>query len=106
MKTLSFQTATERYRHSIKDPNIVRDFPVDVLKAMGTDSSQLTKGPWTVTLHPYIYREFMAYCPDRKIRYGAHLGDVTRGSQVSTIRPLPASKGQRLFSRPSSIMLA
>jgi hypothetical protein len=35
---------------------VVRDFPVDVLKAMGTDSTQPTKGPWTVTSHPYIYR--------------------------------------------------
>ena len=49
--------ATERYRHVIRDPNVVRDFPVDVLKAMATDSTQPTRGPWTVSLHPYIHKQ-------------------------------------------------
>lgn len=62
--------STERFQHVITDPNVVRDFPVDLLKAMAYDSSQPSKGPWTVTLHPYIYRQFLAYCPDRSIRYG------------------------------------
>ena len=53
-------TSTEKYRTQIKDPNVVRDFPVDVLKAMALDSTQPTKGPWTVTLHPYIYKQVMA----------------------------------------------
>jgi len=73
--------ATERYRHVIRDPNVVRDFPVDVLKAMASDSSQPTRGPWAVTLHPYIHKQVMAYCPDRSVRWTAHLGDVMRGSK-------------------------
>lgn len=34
-------------------------------------SSQPTKGPWTVNLHPYIYRKFLEYCPERKLRWNA-----------------------------------
>ena len=78
-------TATERYRHNIKDPNVVRDFPVDVLKAMALDSSQPTKGPWTVTLHPYIYKQVMAYSPERSLRWRLHQAYVTRGTKAIDI---------------------
>ena len=40
-----------------ENPDVVRDFPVDVLKAMASDSSQPTRGPWSVSLHPYIYKQ-------------------------------------------------
>ena len=58
----------QRYRHTILNPEIVKDFPMDLLKAMAYDSMQPSKGPWTVSLHPFIYKQFMAYCPDRKLR--------------------------------------
>ena len=58
----------QRYQHTILNPQIVRDFPIDLLKAMAHDSTQPSKGPWTVSLHPYIYRQFLAYCPDRQLR--------------------------------------
>ena len=74
--------STERFRHQIKDPNVVRDFPVDVLKAMAIDSTQPTKGPWTVTLHPYIYKQVMAYSPERSLRWKVHQADVTRGDRI------------------------
>lgn len=73
--------ATQRFRHVIRDPNIVREFPVDLLKAMSVDSHQPAKGPWSVTLHPYIYRKFMEYCPDRRVRWNAHTALVSRGSR-------------------------
>ena len=75
-------TSTERFKHQIKDPNVVRDFPVDVLKAMALDSTQPTKGPWTVTLHPYIHKQVMAYCPERSLRWKVHQADVTRGTRT------------------------
>ena len=61
-------TLTQRFRHVIRDPAIVREFPVDLLRAMSADSSQPAKGPWSVSLHPYIYRKFLAYCPERRLR--------------------------------------
>lgn len=78
-------TSTEKYRTQIKDPNVVRDFPVDVLKAMALDSTQPTKGPWTVTLHPYIYKQVMAYSPDRTLRWRLHDAKVTRGTKGDDI---------------------
>ena len=61
-------TLTQRFRHVIRDPAIVREFPVDLLRAMSADSSQPARGPWSVSLHPYIYRKFLAYCPERRLR--------------------------------------
>ena len=58
----------QRYQHTIINPQIVKDFPMDLLKAMAHDSTQPSKGPWTVSLHPYIYKQFLAYCPDRQLR--------------------------------------
>ena len=78
-------TATERFRYQIKDPNIVRDFPVDVLKTMAMDGTQPTKGPWTVTLHPYIYKQVMAYAPERNLRYRVYQAYVTRGTAAIDI---------------------
>ena len=73
-------TATQRFRHVIRDPAIVREFPVDLLRAMSADSSQPAKGPWSVSLHPYIYRKFLAYCPERRLRWNAYNAYVSRGS--------------------------
>ena len=98
---------TERFEHTITNSEIVQDFPIDVsmysdhnniiivrmllllkfeifknyfqvLKAMAHDSSQPTKGPWTITCHPYIHKQFMAYCPDRSLRFNAYFADVNR----------------------------
>ena len=52
---------------------------------MAMDSSQPAKGPWTVTLHPYIYRKFMEYCPNRSLRWNAYQADVTRGSRSNDV---------------------
>ena len=40
------------FRHVIRDPSVVREFPVYLLHAMSVDSTQPAKGPWSVTLHP------------------------------------------------------
>jgi len=73
-------TSTQRFRHVIRDPAVVREFPVDLLRAMSMDSSQPAKGPWSVTLHPYIYRKFLEFCPDRRLRWNAYNASTSRGS--------------------------
>ena len=72
----------ERFRHTIDDPSLVKSFPVDVLKIISHDRAQPSKGPWTITLFPYIYKQFMAYCPSRQLRYNAHYAEVVRGSKA------------------------
>merc|ERR550519_2424231 len=73
--------ATARFRSVVRDPAVVREFPEDLLRAMSLDSSQPAKGPWSVTLHPYIHRKFMEYCPDRMLRWNVYQADVGRGSR-------------------------
>jgi len=78
-------TSTQRFRHVIRDPAIVREFPVDLLRAMSVDSTQPARGPWSVTLHPYIYRKFLEYCPDRRLRWNAYNASIVRGSRNSDV---------------------
>eukprot|EP00092_Neocalanus_flemingeri_P019582 GFUD01021214.1.p1 GENE.GFUD01021214.1~~GFUD01021214.1.p1 ORF type:complete len:771 (+),score=230.50 GFUD01021214.1:151-2463(+) len=78
-------TSTQRFRHIIRDPAVVREFPVDMLRAMSVDSSQPAKGPWSVTLHPYVYRKFLEYCPDRRLRWNAYNAYTVRGSRSSDV---------------------
>lgn len=58
----------------------MRDFPNDVLKEMAMDPAQPAKGPWSVSLHPYLYRKFMEYCPNRALRWNAYRAKVNLGS--------------------------
>jgi len=78
-------TSTQRFRHVIRDPAVVREFPLDLLRAMSVDSSQPAKGPWSVTLHPYIYRKFLEFCPDRRLRWNAFNASTVRGSRNSDV---------------------
>jgi len=78
-------TATSRFRHVIRDPTVVREFPMDLLRAMAADSGQPGRGPWSVTLHPYIHRKFMEYCPERRLRWNAHVATVNRGSRENDV---------------------
>jgi len=78
-------TSTQRFRHVIRDPAVVREFPVDLLRAMSVDSTQPAKGPWSVTLHPYVYRKFLEYCPDRRLRWNAFNAYIVRGSASSDV---------------------
>ncbi|TRY68570.1 hypothetical protein TCAL_06919 [Tigriopus californicus] len=77
--------STQNFRASVNDPQVVSDFPIDVLKAMALDSSQPTKGPWSVTLHPYLYQKFLEYCPDRRLRWNVYQASVSRGDRKQDV---------------------
>lgn len=72
--------ATNNFSHKIEDPTIVRDFPVNVLKSIASDSNNYLKGPWKVTLQPHIYKPVLEYCPVRDIRWNIWQAIVSRGS--------------------------
>lgn len=74
------KVSTSQFKHTIVDPNIVRDFPESLTKAMAYDRSHYSKGPWTVTLQPYLYSQFMEYCPIRELRWNAWQANVRRSS--------------------------
>lgn len=44
---------------TIRDPNIVRDFPEELLKSMAVNPTQFLAGPWIVILTPDILEPFM-----------------------------------------------
>lgn len=72
--------ATNNFVHRIHDPAVVRDFPIELLKAMSVDSNNYLNGPWSATLQPSIYRHVLEYCPDREIRWNMWQATVSRGS--------------------------
>lgn len=72
--------ATKKFTHVIRDANIVRDFPIELLKTMSDDPSNYMTGPWKVTLQPQIYMPVMEYCPDSNIRWNMWQAMVNRCS--------------------------
>ncbi|GLH07434.1 Uncharacterized protein GBIM_12888, partial [Gryllus bimaculatus] len=71
---------TDNFKHTIIDPNVMRDFPENLTKSMAYDRSQYNRGPWTVTLQPHIYSQFMEYCPLRDLRWNVWQAHVRRSS--------------------------
>lgn len=74
------ELATKIFSHTVKDPNVVRDFPDKLLKAMAADVNEPDRGPWKVSLLPHIYQGFMEYCPDKNLRWNAWQGNIGRCS--------------------------
>ncbi|KAG8228222.1 hypothetical protein J437_LFUL004347 [Ladona fulva] len=61
--------ATQVFSHTISDPKVVRDFPLDLLEDMSVQRSQPRRGPWKVTLVDGIAPRFMEHCPDPHLRW-------------------------------------
>ncbi|XP_076033744.1 uncharacterized protein LOC143020770 isoform X2 [Oratosquilla oratoria] len=60
---------TNNFIHHIRDPSMMRDFPLDLVKAMALDKHRAIEGPWAVTLDPQIYDGFMTHCPNQSLRF-------------------------------------
>ncbi|KAI9557823.1 hypothetical protein GHT06_014572 [Daphnia sinensis] len=74
------EKATSRFSHVLTDPNAVRDFPSELLRATALDSSAPSRGPWKITLQPHIYSTFMEYCSDPLLRWNVWQANRARGS--------------------------
>lgn len=74
------ELSTKLFRHQIKDINIVRDFPVHLLKSMAIDPKNYLDAPWIASLQPHVYLPFMEHCPDRELRWNVWQAMVNRGS--------------------------
>lgn len=75
------EVSTKRFSQTVSDQEIVKDFPEYALKATSIDPHFPEKGPWKLTLQPYIYRSVMEYCPDRDIRWNFWQALMSRGSK-------------------------
>lgn len=63
------EKATAKFSHTITDPEAVRAFPSELLRATAVDPSAPSRGPWKITLQPHIYQSFMEHCPDPLLRW-------------------------------------
>lgn len=62
--------ATNIFKNVIKNFELVREFPTDILATLAVDPSQPLQGPWTVTLKsPEQLNRFLEFCPDRTERW-------------------------------------
>uniref|UniRef100_A0A2P2I0I2 Cytosolic oligopeptidase A n=1 Tax=Hirondellea gigas TaxID=1518452 RepID=A0A2P2I0I2_9CRUS len=70
-----------RFAYTITDPNIVKDFPEDLLQRMSVNG-EASSGPWKVSLKPNIYDGFMRHCSKRGLRWNTWQAYNIRGSKV------------------------
>ncbi|KAL1403128.1 hypothetical protein pipiens_019503 [Culex pipiens pipiens] len=74
------EVAVKKFSHVIKDPALMGEFPSGVLQALAVDQSQVVKGPWKITLQPFVVQNFLEYCPDRTQRWNLWQADTRKCS--------------------------
>uniref|UniRef100_U5EY96 Putative oligopeptidase n=1 Tax=Corethrella appendiculata TaxID=1370023 RepID=U5EY96_9DIPT len=72
--------AVKQFSHVIKNPEIMQEFPPTLRQALAIDKSQSVKGPWKITLQPYLAKKFLEYCPDRTLRWNIWQADTRKCS--------------------------
>lgn len=92
--------AGRQFSHIVREPEVVRDFPLSVLKATSTNSKDPMKGPWEITLDNQTFKPIMEYCPDRMVRWNLWQALVSRGSgygdrNIATGKNLEEIRGAR-----------
>ncbi|XP_058836406.1 uncharacterized protein LOC131692984 [Topomyia yanbarensis] len=74
------EVAVKKFSHVIKDPALMQEFPPSLLQALAVDQSQVVKGPWKITLQPFVVQNFLEYCPDRTQRWNVWQADTRKCS--------------------------
>uniref|UniRef100_A0A1B6FE92 oligopeptidase A n=1 Tax=Cuerna arida TaxID=1464854 RepID=A0A1B6FE92_9HEMI len=67
--TMRMQVSSKMFKHTIHDPSVTREMPDQLLRLMSQNKDEPSRGPWTVTLEPQLQELFMAYCPDKELRW-------------------------------------
>lgn len=70
------ETARKSFKQNCNDPKIIKDFPPSLLQALSTDSKDPQKGPWKISLQPFIVKSFLEYCPDHNLRWNIWQADT------------------------------
>lgn len=73
-------TIVKQFKHYIHDAHLMQEFPPHLLQAMADDQKQPTKGPWKVTLQPYISKSFLEYCPNHDLRWNVWQAETRKAS--------------------------
>jgi len=77
---MKVEKATNSFIHLIENPDEVKDFPSELLRATALNSLAPSRGPWKISLAPHIYSSFMQYCPDSLLRWNVWKAHRSRGS--------------------------
>lgn len=72
--------ATANFKNVVKDFEMVREFPTEVLANFAADPSQPLQGPWTVTLKENSLQRFLEHCPNRTERWNVWQAGNRRAS--------------------------
>lgn len=75
------EVARKNFQQNCNDPKIIKEFPRSLLEAISVDAkAHPSKGPWKVSLQPFIVKTFLEYCPDHNLRWNIWQGDVRKCS--------------------------
>lgn len=75
------EAARRNFQQNCNDPNIIKEFPLSLLQAISVDpKAHPTKGPWKISLQPFIVKNFLEYCPDHHLRWNVWQADVRKCS--------------------------
>lgn len=73
--------AIDHFAHTVSDYSLVQAFPSEVLQAVAVDRKNPLNGPWKFNLKPYIYNNFLTYCPDREQRWNLWQANCRKASR-------------------------
>jgi oligopeptidase A len=74
------ETAKKQFKQNCNDPKIIKEFPPSLLQALAVDPKQAAKGPWRITLQPFVIKKFFQYCPDHHLRWNVWQADTRKCS--------------------------
>lgn len=73
--------ARRSFKQNCNDPKIIKEFPMSLLQAISVDpKAHPKKGPWKISLQPFIVKTFLEYCPDHHLRWNIWQADVRKCS--------------------------
>ena len=77
------EAARRMFQQNCNDPKIIKEFPLSLLQAISVDpKAHPTKGPWKISLQPYIVKNFLEYCPDHNLRWNVWQADIRKCSST------------------------
>ncbi|XP_070506493.1 oligopeptidase A [Chironomus tepperi] len=76
------EASRRAFQQNCNDPNIIKELPTSLLEMLSVDRTQpASKGPWKLSLQPYVVKSFLEYCPDHNVRWNVWQADVRKCSR-------------------------
>lgn len=75
------EAARRGFSMNCNDPKIIKEFPLSFLQTISVDQkAHPSKGPWKLSLQPFIVRKFLEFCPDHHLRWNIWQADTRKCS--------------------------